>query len=115
MEKKFIQWDLIKILNATTPKILYIQKCENALEDIDKKLRKEKQECIYCYYLDSKVGGSVMTTSYCGICNKTLRSENTDTNALCIDCAEKHKLCKHCGGDINLKNRRKFWRIKENE
>ena len=108
MEKKFIQWDLTKVLNATASRRSYLKRCEDTLNDVNKKERIEKQECIYCFYLDSRVGGSCMTTSYCGICNKTLHSGNTNTDALCIDCAKKHKLCKHCGGDINLKSRRKL-------
>lgn len=31
----------------------------------------------------------------------------TNVDVLCVDCARRAQLCKHCGADIDLKNRRK--------
>ena len=40
---------------------------------------------------------------------------STNTDRLCMDCAKKHHLCKHCGGDISMRARRKDWPEKDAE
>lgn len=65
-------------------------------------------ECKACSYLfPDRIGGSAMTETVCGICEKPMLFGNTCTDVLCIECAELNLLCKHCGGDVDLKVRRK--------
>lgn len=77
------------------------------LEDPERESRLENQECVLCHY-DSKVGGAAMTSSTCGLCETEIHSGNTNIDKLCKECAVKHKLCKHCGADIEYKNRKKL-------
>ena len=81
---------------------------EKMTTDPDKKQRMICHECIPCYY-GSRVGGSVMTTQPCMSCGKEEMYPSTNTDALCLDCARSHELCKHCGGDIKMRIRRKQW------
>lgn len=75
--------------------------------DPDKNKRILEQECILCYY-DSRIGGAAMTDSNCLLCEKIMHFGSTCVDNLCQPCAEKHKLCKHCGADINYKKRNKL-------
>lgn len=50
-----------------------------------------------------------MTTQPCMCCYKPVMYGSTATDALCMDCAREHDLCKRCGGDIELRTRRKDW------
>jgi len=70
-------------------------------------VRLEEQECKVCYYC-SKIGGTAMTFIECSECGKQLNSCNTNIDIICKDCAKKMKVCKHCGADMNEKNRKKL-------
>lgn len=86
----------------------YIELGEQLKTDPDKKIRLEENECMSCYYVfHSRVGGSVLTTAECGICGKEMHYGNTCVDVLCDDCAKQYELCKRCGGDINMRVRRK--------
>lgn len=85
-----------------------IDKAGNVKDDIYKKERLDKQECKSCFYIRSKIGGASMTRSSCAICNKSTMYGSTCIDILCEDCAKAHKLCKHCGGDMEDRNRRKL-------
>ena len=64
-------------------------------------------ECKSCSYLfPDRIGGSAITSTVCGICEKPMMFGNSCTDVLCKQCAESNLLCKHCGGDIDMKNRR---------
>jgi len=69
--------------------------------DPNKKQRtKEEHLCKYCYYYyTDRIGGAMITTVICANenCDKELSFSNTCTDLLCDECAEKLKLCKHCG------------------
>ncbi len=75
--------------------------------DVEREDRHEKQLCPVCYYNPSRIGGAAVTTGVCGLCEAEKTFGNTCVDALCIDCAKKHNLCLHCGGDIDCKARRK--------
>jgi hypothetical protein len=75
--------------------------------DSSEEKRLEEQECRCCFY-DSKIGGAAMTETNCSNCEKILYFESTNTDKLCEDCAKKHKLCKHCGADMEYKEREEF-------
>ena len=74
--------------------------------DAEKKDRHAEQECVLCWKA-SAMAGAAMTSRQCGLCDEMLRCSNTNVDLLCVSCAKKANLCKHCGADIDLKNRRK--------
>jgi hypothetical protein len=76
--------------------------------------REKKQECKACFY-SSRFGGSAMVTQPCMCCGKDVMYSSTNTDRLCMYCAKKHQLCKHCGGDISMRARRKDWPEKDAE
>lgn len=77
--------------------------------DQDREKRLEKQECKYCYIIDPRIGGQAMTHSQCAICGGTIINSSTCVDKICKACAAEHSLCKHCGGDLEMRqNRRKF-------
>ena len=78
-------------------------------EFINDPLRKDRlnaQECKPCFY-ESRLAGNSATATKCACCEKKMYFGSTDVDILCIDCAKKLDLCKHCGGDIESKHRRK--------
>lgn len=85
-----------------------LRRAKNFTEDTDRVARLKKQECPWCYYADSKIGGQAITESNCAGCNGHITSGNTNIDMLCSACARILGLCLHCGADIDLKNRRKI-------
>jgi predicted nucleic acid-binding Zn ribbon protein len=82
-------------------------RAENIHSDNDKKNRLDKCLCKSCYYIfDRRMGGASITRRPCGICEKTMQFSNTATDVICPSCAKQNDMCKQCGGDIELKNRR---------
>lgn len=77
-------------------------------KDPEKEKRLEVMECVPCFY-GSRIGGAAMTSRECMSCGKDYLYSSTDTDVLCLKCAKKHDLCKHCGGDIKMRTRRKDW------
>ena len=77
------------------------------LADADKTQRLSEQECIVCFY-NTKIGGAAMTDSPCGLCEVTMHFGSTNVDRLCTNCSINHRLCKHCGADIELKGRNKL-------
>jgi hypothetical protein len=82
------------------------------LRDPRKKERKAACNCRFCYYLrGTRIGGAAMTTQPCGICSKDVMYGSTCTDKLCKECADEYKLCRYCGGDIDMirrKNRKEL-------
>lgn len=76
--------------------------------DPDKATRIEAHLCKACFYA-SRMGGAAMTMRTCGCCGSEELYGSTDTDAFCKPCATKNDLCKHCGGDIEMRVRRKNW------
>ena len=78
---------------------------ENLIADPDQDKRLAAGICSPCYYLMSgSVAGRAITIRPCGLCEKDQTYSSTQTDALCLDCAKRNSLCRHCGGDINLLN-----------
>ena len=87
-----------------------IERAEAMKSDDDREIRLEEvSECVYCYvpYGPCRQGGTKTTHRECGLCSTILHSSDTSCDVLCIECARKNDLCKHCGGDVDLKVRRK--------
>ena len=76
--------------------------------DARKNERLKRHECKACFYA-SRIGGAAMTTRPCMSCGSEEMYGSTATDVLCMDCATKHGLCKHCGGDLEMRTRRKDW------
>ncbi len=104
------QIDRVSILRANNWAKMRIESTLEAAEkyrsDPNREKRKEMAECLVCSEA-RRIGGCAMTTAICGICGKELLFGNTCVDVLCLDCAKANQLCKHCGGDIDLKDRRK--------
>lgn len=82
--------------------------------DVDacKDQRLKRHECRACFY-SSRIGGSACTERACMCCGMIQMYGSTATDVLCMDCARKHLLCKHCGGDLEMRVRRKQWPVAE--
>lgn len=76
--------------------------------DARKSERSKRQECKSCFYF-SRIGGAAMTVRPCMSCGRKEMYGSTATDVLCMTCATKHALCKHCGGDLEMRTRRKHW------
>lgn len=78
-------------------------------DDTRREQRLAVHECKRCFYLRGRVCGQAMTEWHCGICQNRHMHHNTCTPAACHGCAKEHKLCRYCGGDLDMRrNRRKF-------
>ena len=66
--------------------------------------------CPMCYKR-SRVGGATCCEAPCGICRETIRSGSTCVDVVCRACAKRAGLCRVCGGDSEMKMRRKGWNL----
>lgn len=85
-----------------------LERAATFLLDPQKEKRIQAQLCIPCFYVE-RIGGATMTFQDCADCGVEQCFGSTDTDMLCLTCARKNVLCRHCGGDINMKVRRKSW------
>jgi len=110
--------DVVAMVHATDTAEHYIAdtlKRARAIEgDTDKVKRQERGLCVCCHYLNSRIGGAAMTTQPCAACGQAQTYGSTYTDVLCLPCAKEHRLCKHCGGDVDMKTRRRKWPAFEN-
>lgn len=81
---------------------------ERIKDDTHKKARLEAHECKGCFYFDS-LGGAAITTQPCACCGIEQTYSSTNTDVLCMACAKEHSLCKHCGGDLDMRPLRRKW------
>ena len=69
--------------------------------DTDKNHLERKHEkfiCKYCEYIDTpRIGGSAMTRANCLSCEEDMLFASTNTDVLCLHCAQVLRRCKHCG------------------
>lgn len=99
--KKF---DIEDVRFRTAAAVQHLNKLAMIVHDVRPVERREAQECRICFY-DSKIGGAAMTNSNCKLCGVEMNFGSTNVDALCMQCAQSHKLCKHCGADVELKQR----------
>lgn len=71
----------------------------NIAEDKDREIRRIEQLCKECYY-GPNIGGDMITLSQCS-CGAIIMNENTNKDALCINCAKEKHVCKHCGKEMD--------------
>lgn len=74
-------------------------------KDPKKKERLAAAQCVMCFE-GSRIGGSACSSVQCGLCDEILHSGSTNVDCLCKECALKTGLCKACGCDLHLINRR---------
>lgn len=85
-----------------------IEEAKEVETDARRKERIEAHECKACFYR-SRMGGAAMTSQDCMSCGDEQMYGSTNTDALCMTCAMEHGLCKHCGGDLEMRTRRRDW------
>lgn len=85
-----------------------VEFAENLKTDPKKKERVENLLCKRCYYRGGTLAGQSFVTYHCGICEAQDTHPNTASPRLCTKCAETHKLCVDCGGDLQDKKRKKL-------
>lgn len=86
-----------------------IKRTERMTADAQKEDRLKRYECKACFYVRGKLGGAAITYRPCGICGVMQMYGSTNTDVLCRPCAVEHGLCKHCGGDIDMRAKRRNW------
>jgi len=104
--------DLSLVLNSTVTAKARVKRAKEIIEDPRKADRLKEQECVVCFYNRPRISGRMISAVKCGYCDEEKRFANTDVDVLCEKCAKEFGLCKHCGADINLKNRHKLERKK---
>jgi hypothetical protein len=87
-----------------------IELARKLLEDPDRKERLVAHRCKSCFYFRS-MGGSAITRQPCACCGKPDAYASTNTDVLCLECAKEHSLCKKCGGDLEMRERRRKWPV----
>lgn len=91
----------------------FLERAAQAEFDLKQEAREEAGECRYCFYYDGKMRSASVTRRPCACCEVVLHSANTAIDMLCLTCADKHKLCVHCGADRELRVRRRKWPTKQ--
>ena len=104
--------DSVSIERATNNAKRYAQDYTSMVErfhgDADKTLRLAESKCKSCFYFfQSRIGGASMTTINCGICDKEMLFGSTAVDPICVECGELNGLCVQCGGNIEMKLKRK--------
>lgn len=90
-------------------RIADLKRLSDAIQaDSEADQRRARQLCKACYYFTG-LGGAAITTQPCMSCQVDQTYGSTNTDALCMPCAQAGSLCKHCGADVDLKARRQKW------
>lgn len=98
----------VTIVTATAQANRHLRDLRAKLAAFDAAKAGENDQCKYCTFIrPDRIGGAAMTEASCGLCQKPLMFGSTCTDRLCPDCARNNGLCKHCGADLELKDRRK--------
>ncbi|KWU26280.1 hypothetical protein AS149_25145 [Burkholderia cenocepacia] len=85
-----------------------IRRARELAEDVQREERLSRQLCRACHYF-TRFAGAAMTRQPCACCNVPQTFGSTNVDVLCMDCAQAHALCKHCGGDIEMRTERGGW------
>ncbi len=109
--------DAVSIYRATDNAKHRVKDLKIKIADFDndpkKSERVEKSLCKHCFYIaNAHIGGAMFTSRECGLCKEVQTYSSTATQPLCLPCAKENGLCKQCGGDVEMKHRRKSSRKK---
>ena len=74
---------------------------EQLKADPEQSLRLERQLCKACHYF-TQIGGAALTEKPCASCQEVQMYGSTNTDNLCLPCAQNRDLCKRCGGLLNI-------------
>lgn len=87
-----------------------LQEVSDFESDARKAERERAGECRACYYLNgARWGGASMTAWSCGLCGDNNIHGSTNTPRVCKECSDKHIICAQCGGDREMRERRRKW------
>jgi hypothetical protein len=108
-----VRLDVVAMINATDRAADSVQRmietAERAQADRDREKRLAEGLCRYCFYVRGTLAGAACTSQPCADCGTVQHFGSTATDALCPDCANKHSLCKRCGGDREMRTLRRKW------
>jgi hypothetical protein len=80
----------------------------NADEDRDQRVA--ESTCKTCWYhRRNRMCTSSYTKWLCGVCMREYMHHNGCVPTVCKTCAEDHALCRDCGGDLRMRERRRKW------
>ena len=86
----------------------HIKNSMEFLTDSNKKKRLELGKCKFCFYLHgSGFSGQAISKWNCKVCNDPHVHENTSVPKICYACSDIYELCTVCGGDVEMRMRRK--------
>lgn len=109
--KEFDRYTMIMANQRAQGMIKSAVKYANLLtQDPDREKRVEVSLCKPCFY-SVGMGGAAITTQPCACCEKPQVYSSTNTDALCLECAQEHSLCKHCMGDLFNRAGRSKWPV----
>ena len=108
--KKLDRVAMVRATESAADHVRHIlAKAEAVEHDIDKGARIEAGMCPACHYLLNRAGGASITHQPCAMCGADQSYASTATDVLCLACAREHSLCKRCGGDREMRPRRRNW------
>ncbi len=76
--------------------------------DPQREQRLAEQKCKACFYFVG-LAGAAFTSQPCMSCGEVQRYSSTNTSAMCVPCAQRGSLCRHCGGDLDMDPQRDSW------
>lgn len=85
-----------------------IKRARSLEQDSDRDERLRRHLCKACHYF-TKLAGQAITTQPCSCCGVQQTYASTDTDIVCAECAQEHEICKHCGGDREMRTDRRDW------
>lgn len=85
-----------------------VQRARDLDEDSDKTRRLARQFCKACHYFP-RLAAQASAVQPCACCSAPQQYSSSATDALCPPCAKTHSLCKHCGGDLEMRTGRRNW------
>lgn len=85
-----------------------VKRAEKVANDTEKEARLNAQLCKACHYFE-RIGGQAFTMRPCMSCGSEEKYSSTVTDVLCKSCAKEGDLCKRCGGDLEMRVKRRIW------
>lgn len=88
----------------------YVNSMKSSVANFDNDPERDKRlsesRCVVCFY-ERFAAHATACSRQCGLCDEKLSVGNSRVPVLCVACATKNGLCAMCGGDMELKHRRK--------
>lgn len=107
--------DIVAMVRATSDAQAHVERVIATyiamVDDIDKPARIAKGLCKSCHYDGARMAAAACTTQPCAACGVPQSYGSTATDVLCLPCATEHSLCKRCGGDREMRVRRRRWPV----